>query len=121
MFIVGWVGGDRAEWEARKGEPFLQYWYVAALIVAMNGGIGALYAWKTGTGNVWLVGLLSLLPLVWPFVEYREAPADSKNWGPILLVSFIMVVFLWIAGRVGQKIGTHFGMRVTSRISATQP
>ena len=108
IFIAGMVRGDRAEWDEMKDRNVLQNGCLLAITMAVNGAIGALYGWKTGSRRAWLVSLFPLLLFILPLLLFAQAPSDSKAWGAPLLLCIYFATILWVAGRIGQAIGVLF-------------
>jgi hypothetical protein len=82
--------------------------YLATVAVAggVNGAIGAWVGWRGIRGPARTVAV-PLLFLLLPMTSCAENPSDSKTWGIELFVVVFIGLFVWVAGRVGQELGTR--------------
>lgn len=106
VLIAGCVWDGRTEW-SKLAEPVLfPYWAVLAGLSTLNGAVGAWDGWRSGICRLWPVAWAPLLLFLYPISEFARYPTDSKLSGVALMAFGIVAPFVWVAGRVGQEVGS---------------
>jgi hypothetical protein len=93
-----------ALWSALTDQRALPFWAALVAVFAMNSGIGA-WAGSRGSRRAAPVTVVPILLVLCALAYWVLGPSNPKSWVFELFIVAFVVLFVWVAGRLGQEVG----------------